>query len=208
MESRFSMKHTSISCIYNCSENIVFSGQTSVCQLDKSKLFKKPLTDRKWDDPGEVTLVTLIMKGPHASVFISFTFLLAVLCMAQKKEINKRSDLPVIYFSMPMRQNETAGAIDTLMQKMAAAEASHLDSLEKNYLLGDPRLAFSIGFEKECCRFIAHNWRELEVPDSIMTASSYLPAFYRKLATVEYNSDAKTSPTSPVDLENLPFADC
>jgi Peptidase family M1 domain len=142
----------------------------------------------------------LFMKKTPNAFWVFLAVVLAAPCQAQKMVINKRSDLPVIYFSLPAGQTQTPGAIDTTMQQIAAVEAKHLDSIEANYGFGNPRLAISTGFEKECCLFIAHRWRELEFPDSNLANSTLLPPFYRRLYTVEYKSYAKASMLSSPDL--------
>jgi hypothetical protein len=141
------------------------------------------------------------MRKTLISLSICCALLPALPGHAQNNPAAYRSDMPVLYFSQPPAQPKSPGATDSLMQQMAAAEAKHLDSLVAQYTISDPRLRIYMGFEKMCCLFIAHNWQALQVPDTVLTQSTVLPAFMGKVFGTEYTTYASVASGSPAPAD-------
>jgi hypothetical protein len=131
---------------------------------------------------------------------VIFLVLLNLASSAQKKEANSHADLPVLNFSTALLQTGNADSIDVWMRQTALIELKHLDSIESNYIIKNPRLQFELVNLKLFYNFTIHNWEQVKNADTIFRNLSFTSARIKKIGAVDISTFAKTTLESPANF--------
>ena len=131
---------------------------------------------------------------------VIFLVLLNLASSAQKKEANSHTDLPVLNFSTALLQTGNADSVDVWTKQTALIELKHLDSVQANYTIKNPRIQFELVALKLLYNFTIQNWEEVNNADTIFKNLPYIPDRLKKIGMVEISTFAKTTLQSPADF--------
>ena len=147
-------------------------------------------------------LIVITFLKPIQIKFLKVIFLvlLNLASSAQKKEANSHADLPVLNFSTALLQTGNADSIDVWMKQTAVIELKHIDSVQANYTIKNPRIQFELVALKLLYNFTIQNWEEVKNADTIFKNLTFIPPHLKKFGMLDISIFAKTTLQSPADL--------
>jgi hypothetical protein len=146
------------------------------------------------------TGLTIKQQNMKALSLTFFSWLALTSSTAQNLTIKSYSEMPPLHFSVAALHTENPASLDRRILEMAAVESSHLDSIEKNYALANPRLQFRIALTKAACYFLTGNWEGLRARDTNITNNTLQPSSFKSAVSMEFNVIAQVARHSPVDF--------
>src|SRR5664279_2531030 len=102
------------------------------------------------------------------------------LLYAQKKKINSFEDLPAATYSTAALKSGDKVKIDAWMQKTAAIELKHCDSVLNHYNITDINTQVFLIRMRAVCQFITGDWKNLQHADTVFSSmpDAYPPVSY------------------------------
>ena len=113
------------------------------------------------------------------------------LLYAQKKEINSFEDLPAVTYSTAALKSGDKVKIDAWMQKTAASELKHCDSVLNHYTITDINTQVFLIRTKALCEFIKGDWKDLQHADTVFSSMTDAYPPYKKAGITELSAYAK-----------------
>lgn len=122
------------------------------------------------------------------------------LSFAQKKKINSFEDLPAATYSTTALKNGDKVKTDAWMQKTAASELRHCDSVLNHYDITDINAQVFLIRMKAICEFITGDWKGLQHADTVFNSMTDAYPPYKKAGITELSAYAKAKLETAGDL--------